>query len=192
MGHRLTRLYTGTGDTGTTQLADGRRVPKSHPLVVAMGEVDEINSALAVALSHPLPEAVRTALTGVQHRLFEIGAELAMPEYRGCDAGHVDQLEAAIDRINAELPPLKEFILPGGGQGAAACHLARAVCRRGERALVAAQEAGEELNAESVRFVNRLSDLLFAVARRATRDAGADEVQWDHQRPPAGGTGPEG
>lgn len=182
MGNRLTRLYTGTGDTGTTQLADGRRISKTHALVIAMGEIDEVNSALGVALSHPLPEAVREALTGVQHRLFEIGAELAMPEYLGCEAKHVDQLEAAIDRINDELPPLKEFILPGGGPGAAACHMARAVCRRGERALVAAGEAGETVNAESVRFVNRLSDLLFAVARRATRDAGVSEVQWDHDR----------
>ncbi len=177
MGHRLSRICTRTGDDGTTGLGDGGRVPKDHPRIVALGEVDELNSVLGLALAEPLPEPVRQVLREVQQRLFDLGGELAVPGRRVLDGDDVTALEAALDRLNTELPPLEEFILPGGGRAAAACHLARAVCRRAERALVAlAREA--ELNPDALRYLNRLSDLLFVCARAAARAAGEPETLW--------------
>ncbi len=161
MGHRLTKIYTRTGDDGTTGLADGQRIDKCDARVEAFGAVDETNSTLGAVLAEPLLSAdVRACLTRVQHELFDLGAELAMPGYVQIQAEHVRQLENDLDRLNATLPPLKEFILPGGNRAAAACHLARAVCRRTERRAWAAAK-GVAVNPELLRYLNRLSDLLF-------------------------------
>ena len=134
MGHRLSKIYTRTGDQGTTGLGDGTRVEKTHARIEAYGTVDEANSALGVVLAVPgLPADVRDALTKIQHELFDLGGELAVPGYRTINDTHIDRLEEVLDRFNDPLPPLKEFILPGGGPAAAACHLARAITRRAER-----------------------------------------------------------
>lgn len=182
MGHRLSRIYTRTGDDGTTGLADGGRLPKSHPRIEAFGAVDETNSAIGLVLSEGTEhERLAAALTRIQHELFEAGAELSLPDYRGIVDAHVAQLEADIDALNADLPKLEEFILPGGSRAAAACHLARAVCRRAEREawrLAADQPVGTAL----LRYLNRLSDFLFVAARTLAREHGGAEVLWNHER----------
>ena len=180
MGNRLSRIYTRTGDDGTTGLADGSRLSKDSPRVATMGDLDELNAGLGVVLAHPLPDAVRETLTDAQHALFDIGAEMAMPSATIIDGSRVEALEAALDAVNADLPPLREFILPGGGAGAGAAHVARAVCRRAERALVALAR-DEPVNETSRRYVNRLSDYLFVAARILAR-AGSGEVYWKHER----------
>jgi cob(I)alamin adenosyltransferase len=177
MGKRLTRIYTRTGDDGTTGLADGSRVPKDAPRVEALGDVDELNSVLGLLLAEALPDALGAALEGVQHDLFDLGAELAVPGGSFLDGARVPELERWLDRLNGELPPLEEFILPGGGRAAALCHQARAVCRRAERRLIAL--AREEAVSENARhYLNRLSDLLFVAARILAREAGGREVLW--------------
>ena len=180
MGNRLSRIYTRTGDDGTTGLADGSRLAKDSRRVAAMGDLDELNANLGVVLAHPLPAPVRETLTDAQHTLFDVGAELAMPPASIVGDARVEALEAALDALNADLPPLKEFILPGGGGGACAAHVARAVCRRAERGLVALA-ADEPVNEASRRYVNRLSDYLFVAARVLAR-AGSGEVYWRHER----------
>lgn len=180
VGNRLSRIYTRTGDDGTTGLADGRCLPKDSPRVASMGDLDELNANLGVVLATPIPDAVRETLVDAQHALFDIGAELAMPAASIIDDARVEALEAALDALNADLPPLKEFILPGGGTGAGAAHVARAVCRRAERRLVALAR-DEEVNEASRRYVNRLSDYLFVAARVLAR-AGSGEVYWRHDR----------
>jgi cob(I)alamin adenosyltransferase len=178
MGHRLSKIYTRTGDDGTTGLAGGTRVAKHDLRIEAFGAVDETSSALALVLAEPsVPEGIRCLLLRVQNDLFEVGAELSMPEYVGVDAGCVTALEQALDELNEELPPLKEFVLPGGGRAAAACHLARTICRRAERTAWALAER-EAVGGELLRYLNRLSDLLFVAARVLTRADGADEVLW--------------
>jgi cob(I)alamin adenosyltransferase len=177
----LTKIYTRTGDDGSTGLTDGSRVPKDGLRVEAMGEVDETNSTLALVLACPLPAAVREALLEVQHDLFDAGAELSMPGETVLAPERVAWLESTLDGFNEALPPLKEFILPGGGQGAAACHLARAVCRRTERRLTALA-AAEPLGAPLRAYINRLSDLLFVLARVIARQAGEGEVYWRSRR----------
>ena len=180
MGNRLSRIYTRTGDDGTTGLADGSRLPKDSPRVASMGDLDELNANLGVVLAHPLPEIIRETLVDAQHALFDIGAELAMPGASIIDDARVEALEDALDTLNADLPPLREFILPGGGAGAGAAHVARAVCRRAERTLVALAR-GEPVNESSRRYVNRLSDYLFVAARILAR-ACSGEVYWKHER----------
>ena len=180
MGNRLSRIYTRTGDDGTTGLADGTRLAKDAPRVASMGDLDELNAHLGVVLANPLPEAIRDTLVDAQHTLFDVGAELAMPSAAIVDDARVAALEAALDALNADLPPLKEFILPGGGAAAAAVHVARAVCRRAERRLVALARE-EPSNEASRRYVNRLSDYLFVAARVLAR-AEAGEVCWRHER----------
>ena len=180
MGHRLSRIYTRTGDDGTTGLAGGGRLAKDAPRVASMGDLDELNANLGVVLVHPLPDAIRETLVDAQHALFDIGAELAMPGASIVGDARVEALEAALDVLNADLPPLREFILPGGGAGACAMHVARAVCRRAERGLVGLGR-DEPVNAASRRYVNRLSDYLFVAARVLAR-AGAGEVYWKHER----------
>lgn len=181
MGHRLSKIYTRTGDDGTTGLADGRRVAKIDARIEACGTVDETNSALALILAEEeLPVPVRTLLTRVQNELFELGAELTLPDYTGIGTAEVAQLEGDLDELNAALPPLKDFILPGGGRAAAACHLARAVCRRAERCTW--RLAGEaSVNTELLRYLNRLSDLLFVVARVLARAHAGSEVLWQRR-----------
>ena len=178
MGHRLSKIYTRTGDDGTTGLGDGSRVPKTHARFEAYGTVDEANSAIGVILAVPnLPPAVAEALTQIQHELFDLGGELAVPGYRAIQDSHIDQLEQCLDRFNEPLPPLKEFILPGGGPAAAACHVARAITRRAERNAWALAQS-ETVAPEVTRYLNRLSDLLFVVARVLARHENGQEVLW--------------
>ncbi len=177
MANRLTRIYTRTGDDGSTGLGDGTRTSKHHLRIEALGEVDELNSTLGMLLAETLPEEVRVLLTGIQHDLFDLGAELCIPGHRAIPPGRVGALEQSIDRYNAQLSPLKEFILPGGAPGAARCHLARTVCRRAERKLVALHHQ-ETLASETLHYLNRLSDLLFVLARILNKEAGVPDVLW--------------
>jgi cob(I)alamin adenosyltransferase len=180
MGHRLSKIYTRTGDRGTTGLGDGRRVDKDDVRVEAIGAVDELNSALGVLLADALPEAVRDCLTQVQHSLFDLGGELSIPGHTMLTPAHATRLEQALDAFNADLPPLKEFILPGGNSAAAACHLARAICRRAERRTFTLAR-GESVNEAALIYLNRLSDLLFVIARVLARLNGGSEVLWQRQ-----------
>jgi cob(I)alamin adenosyltransferase len=177
MGHRLSKIYTRTGDSGTTGLGDGTRVDKDNLRVEAYGTVDELNSVVGMVLAYDLPRAVRDCLTTVQHRLFDLGGELSVPGYEALRADHVTGLEALVDDFNAELPPLKEFILPAGGHATSACHLARAVCRRAERCVVRLMRH-ESINPNSLAYLNRLSDLLFVIARTLARHENGEEVLW--------------
>jgi cob(I)alamin adenosyltransferase len=185
MGNRLTRIATRTGDDGTTGLADGARVSKSDRRVAAMGDVDELNSQLGVLLCEPLPDEVRTLLRHIQHQLFNLGGELSLPGQTLLKAEEVAALDAALEQHNAALPPLAEFILPGGTRSAALAHVARTVARRAERALVALGEA-DTVNPAPRQYLNRLSDLLFVLARvlnRANLDGrGGDDVYWRSPR----------
>jgi cob(I)alamin adenosyltransferase len=183
MGHRLSKIYTKTGDDGTTGLGDGSRVDKDCPRVEAYGAVDEANSAIGMVLAYDIvPDDVRRCLTEVQHDLFELGGELSVPGYEAVQATFVDRLEQDLDAFNAALPPLKEFILPGGGQAAAACHLARAIVRRAERR-VRSLAKEESVRDDTQRYLNRLSDLLFVIARVLCRAESGQEVLWDRKRP---------
>jgi cob(I)alamin adenosyltransferase len=181
MGHRLSKIVTRTGDAGTTGLGDGTRVAKDSARIEAIGEVDELNSMLGVLLAEVLPGAVADCLTEVQHDLFDLGGELSIPGYTAVREAHVDRMEEAIGRFNADLAPLKEFILPGGTRAASFAHAARTVCRRAERALV--HLGASTTVSEPVRkYVNRLSDLLFVLARVLNRDAGRADVLWRKDR----------
>ena len=184
MGHRLSRIVTRTGDAGTTGLGDGTRVAKDSARIVAIGEVDELNSTLGLLLAEDLPAALRDDLVAIQHDLFDLGGELSIPGHSALGDAHVARLEAAVERCNAPLPPLKEFILPGGTRAAALAHVARTVCRRAERSLVylaATSPVGDPAR----RYLNRLSDLLFVLARSLNREAGRHDVLWRRDR---GGT----
>ena len=181
MGNRLSRIYTRTGDDGTTGLADGSRVAKASARVEAYGTVDELNAALGLVLSAAIPAPVRDTLTRIQHELFNLGGELATPGAAMVETGAVTRLEQELDAFNAALPPLKEFILPGGGQAAAACHLARTVARRAERRL-SALATEESINPVSLHYLNRLSDLLFVLCRVLTRAASGEEILWESTR----------
>lgn len=182
MGNRLSKIYTRTGDQGTTGLGDGTRVPKTHPRIEAHGAIDEANSAIGVVLAVPgLPEPVQRLLTRIQHELFDLGSELAVPGYRAMTQQQVDALETALDALNADLPPLKEFILPSGGPATAHCHLARTIVRRAERTVWKVAES-EELAPEVPRYLNRLSDLLFVIARVLVRHERGAEVMWASKR----------
>jgi len=182
MGNRLSKIYTRTGDDGTTGLGDGSRVDKDSLRVDAFGTVDEANSAIGVVLAHDsVTDPIRRCLTEVQHDLFELGGELCIPGHTAIQAEFVDRLERDLDTFNAELPPLKDFILPGGGPAAAACHLARTVTRRAERRTITLKKH-EDVRDELVRYLNRLSDLLFVVARCLSRIENGEEVLWDRSR----------
>jgi cob(I)alamin adenosyltransferase len=178
MGHRLSKIYTRTGDDGTTGLANGDRVDKADPRVEAFGNVDETNSALGLLLAeNDVPPGIRSSLARIQHELFDVGAELSLPGYRQITAEHVGRLERDLDQLNAELPPLEEFVLPGGTRAAATCHLARTICRRAERSAWSASKVAA-LNPELLRYLNRLSDLLFVMARCLARQTGDRETLW--------------
>jgi len=182
MGNRLSRIYTRTGDDGTTGLGDGSRAPKDSARVEAYGTVDELNSSIGVLLAIPeLPEAVAQCLTEVQHELFDLGGELCIPGHRVITAAQVTRLEKTLDDLNDTLPPLREFILPGGGPAAAACHLARSVARRAERRVWTLAKAAS-VSPEVTKYLNRLSDLLFVVARVLARHERGVEVLWRHDR----------
>ena len=180
MGHRLSKIVTRTGDAGSTGLGDGTRVSKDSARIDAIGAVDELNSTLGVLLAEKLPEPIAGCLVEVQHDLFDLGGELSIPGYEAVRDVQVLRLEDALERFNADLTPLKEFILPGGTRSASLAHVARTVCRRAERALVHLGAA--EPVRECVRkYLNRLSDLLFVIARVLNRAGGAD-VLWRKDR----------
>lgn len=178
MGNRLSRIYTRTGDSGTTGLGDGSRIDKEHIRIEAYGTVDEANSAIGVVLSVPgIPAEIGTCLTTVQHELFDLGGELCIPGHRIITEACIARLEDNLDALNEPLPPLKDFILPGGGPGAAACHLARTIVRRAERRVWELSRV-EVVAYEVPRYLNRLSDLLFVVARVLARHESGAEVVW--------------
>jgi cob(I)alamin adenosyltransferase len=182
MGNRLTKIYTRTGDDGSTGLGDGTRAPKECPRVEAYGTVDEANSAIGVVLAiATLPAALNQCLTEVQHDLFDLGGELCIPGHRIITDAYVERLEAELDGFNENLPPLKDFILPGGGPAAAACHVARAVCRRAERRCWALARV-EEVSPGALKYLNRLSDLLFVIARVLARHEQGSETIWRRTR----------
>jgi cob(I)alamin adenosyltransferase len=182
MGNRLSKIYTRTGDDGTTGLGDGSRVDKDSLRVEAYGTVDEANSAIGCVLAcESVTGSIRSCLTDVQHDLFELGGELCIPGHAAVQTEFIDRLENELDAINAGLPPLKDFILPGGGQAAAACHLARAIVRRAERR-VSTLKKKEAVRDEVLHYLNRLSDLLFVFARQLARDENGQEIIWDRSR----------
>ena len=181
MGHRLSRIYTRTGDHGSTGLGDGSRVPKDGPRVGVLGDIDETNAALGLVLAQSLPDDVHDALVRIQHQLFDLGGELCIPGHAAITADDVTWLEQRLDEWNDAMPPLKEFILPGGGLAASHCHLARTICRRAERAAVALSRQ-EQVRPEALAFLNRLSDLLFVLCRVLARASDEGEVLWRHER----------
>ncbi len=181
MGNRLSRIYTRTGDDGSTGLGDGSRVGKDSARVAAYGTVDEANSCIGLLLAAQPPQDIHALLTTVQHQLFDLGGELCIPGHAAITAADVDALERQLDHYNADLPALKDFILPGGGEAAARCHVARTVVRRAERETVALARL-EPVRPEAVRYLNRLSDLLFVLARVLARASGHGEVLWKHER----------
>ncbi len=182
MGKRLSKIYTRTGDDGTTGLGDGTRTAKDSPRVEAYGTVDEANSAIGVVLSHDsLPDSVRSSLTDVQHDLFELGGELCIPGHSAITAAMIDRLERQLDDHNRDLPALDDFILPGGSPAAASCHLARTIVRRAERRTKTLADS-ETVRSEVLRYLNRLSDLLFVYSRVLARMEGGKEVLWNRDR----------
>jgi cob(I)alamin adenosyltransferase len=182
MGNRLSKIYTRTGDDGSTGLGDGSRVPKDSARVAAYGTVDELNCTVGMVLaSEGVDAAVREALTQVQHDLFDLGGELCIPGMAMIGDADINRLENVLDGFNEPLPPLKDFILPGGGMAAACCHLARTVCRRAEREVIALARV-ETVRPQAQRYLNRLSDLLFVIARVLARAGGHGEVLWQHER----------
>lgn len=187
MGYRLSKIYTRTGDGGTTGLGDGSRVSKDSLRVHALGEVDEVNSLIGLLLVEELPPAPRTLLTEVQHDLFDLGGELSIPGMSLLDDDQVDRLERELDLMNESLEPLQDFILPGGARTAAFAHQARAVCRRAERTVVGLA-ALETVREAPCRYLNRLSDLLFVLARYLNRTAGRGDVLWQKGRNTSGVT----
>ena len=181
MGNRLSKIYKRTGDDGTTGLGDGSRVAKDSARVSAYGTVDELNSAIGIVLADNVPERIREVLTQAQHDLFDLGGELCIPGMAMVDDADVTRLESMLDAFNETLPPLKDFILPGGGMPAAHCHLARTICRRAEREVITLSRS-EDVRGEAIRYLNRLSDLLFVLARVLARESGHGEVLWQHER----------
>lgn len=181
MGNRLSRIYTRTGDDGSTGLGDGSRTAKDSLRVTAYGTVDEANSCIGLLLANAVPDDIRDLLTSIQHQLFDLGGELCIPGHSAIDDADVERLEQRLDHYNDALPPLKDFILPGGGEAAARCHIARTVVRRAERETVALAR-DEDVRPQVVRYLNRLSDLLFVLARVLARDSGHGEVLWQHER----------
>jgi cob(I)alamin adenosyltransferase len=181
MGNRLSKIYTRTGDDGTTGLGNGERAAKNDTRVEAYGTVDELNSTIGMVLATAVSAEITECLEQVQQDLFDLGGELCIPDTEVIDADRVARLEQQLDQLNADLPPLKEFILPGGGAAAAACHLARAVCRRAERRTCSLAD-NSPVNTHTLQYLNRLSDLLFVIARVMSRHAGADEVLWQSSK----------
>jgi cob(I)alamin adenosyltransferase len=181
MGNRLSKIYTKTGDDGSTGLGDGTRVSKDSARVIAYGTVDEANSAIGLILAGDIPQSVREILVSVQHHMFDLGGELCIPGHAAIFDADIERLEKTLDGFNADLPPLKDFILPGGDLAAAHCHLARTICRRAEREVVTLSHH-DAVRPEAIRYLNRLSDLLFVIARVLARASGHGEVLWTHDR----------
>lgn len=181
MGHRLSKIYTRTGDDGTTGLGDGSRVEKDGQRVTAYGTVDELNSVIGMVRAHIEGTPIDATLGEIQHHLFDLGGELCIPGHKAISEKHVEWLESSLDGFNDDLPMLKDFILPAGGHAAATCHLARTVCRRAEREVVTLAR-NEEVFADGQKYLNRLSDLLFVLARVISRMDGGQEVLWEKNR----------
>ncbi|WP_298581072.1 cob(I)yrinic acid a,c-diamide adenosyltransferase [uncultured Luteimonas sp.] len=181
MGNRLSKIYTRTGDDGTTGLGDGSRIAKDADRVRTYGTVDEANSAIGLLLAAQLPNDVRDLLVSVQHQLFDLGGELCIPGHAAITDADIARLEERLDHYNEPLPPLKDFILPGGGEAAARCHVARTVVRRAEREAVTLSRQ-EAVRPQAIGYLNRLSDLLFVLARVLARADGHGEVIWRHER----------
>ena len=179
MANRLSKIYTRTGDDGTTGLGDGTRVAKDSLRVDAMGDVDELNSVIGLMLTETVPDILVDTLTQIQHDLFNLGGEICIPDYVILNQANIENLEEAIDTLNDALEPLKEFILPGGTKAAAYCHLARTVCRRAERKLITLAR-DEKVTAVSLKYLNRLSDLLFVLCRIINKEAGVPDVLWQN------------
>lgn len=179
MANRLSKIYTRTGDNGTTGLGDGTRVAKDSLRVDAMGDVDELNSVIGVLITEGVPDILTDLLTQIQHDLFNLGGEICIPDYVILQQANIDHLEEAIDTLNDDLLPLKEFILPGGTKSAAFCHLARTVCRRAERKLITLAR-DEKVTEISLKYLNRLSDLLFVLCRTINKEAGISDVLWNN------------
>lgn len=180
MANRLSKIYTRTGDNGTTGLGDGSRVNKDSLRVEAMGHVDELNAVIGILLTEPLSETIAATLTRVQHDLFDLGGEICIPGFEMVKAERIQALEQTLDQLNEQLQPLKEFILPGGSRAAAYCHLARTVCRRAERQLTRLSRE-EAVTPVSLQYLNRLSDLLFVMCRILNKDAGKADVLWKNE-----------
>ncbi|GMQ86950.1 MAG: cob(I)yrinic acid a,c-diamide adenosyltransferase [Gammaproteobacteria bacterium] len=181
MEHRLSKIYTRTGDKGTTGLGDGTRTDKDSLRVEAYGTVDELNSMIGLLASHDLPDVIASELLEIEHDLFDLGGELSIPGHSVVTDKQVERLEQCLDSLNADLEPLKEFILPGGSADAAICHLARTVCRRAERRVVSLARK-ENPNAVCLRYLNRLSDLLFVMARTLNHASGRKDILWQRER----------
>jgi len=181
MGHRLSKIYTRTGDKGDTGLGDGARIAKDSLRIEAIGTADELNCAIGMILAHPLPDEVKTCLEGIQHDLFDLGSELCVPNYSKLSIDYTTRLEETLDDFNTDLPMLKEFILPAGGKATSACHLARAICRRAERRVISLNR-DEVLSPHVISYLNRLSDLLFVIARVLARHENGSEVLWQPGR----------
>jgi len=181
MGHRLSKIATRTGDAGETGLGDGRRVAKDNARVAALGDIDELNSAIGVLLAAGVPQEPHEALQAIQQDLLDLGGEISIPGHVLLPEERISRLEQWLEAWNGTLPPLKEFILPGGSPAAAAAHMARTICRRAERSLVTLGRA-ETVGVPARKYLNRLSDLLFVLARVLNRDAGGNDVQWRHDR----------
>ncbi len=177
MGNRLSKIYTRTGDDGTTGLGDGSRVAKDSDRVEAFGTIDELNSIIGMIVSHEIPDTISSLLSRLQHELFDMGGELCIPGHSVITDEHVTQLESDLDKLNEVLPALKEFILPAGGKATSCCHLARTVCRRAERVIVRVART-EQISSALRAYVNRLSDLLFVLARTLARYENGQEVLW--------------
>ena len=183
MAHRLSRIYTRTGDSGTTGLADGQRISKDDIKIKVYGDLDELNSHLGAVLSFELPAKAEACLSEIQHLLFDLGGDLCIPKRRSLTLEHIAWLERWIDYFLVDLPRLQEFILPGGNRAAATCHVARSVCRRAERTLASLAQSEPTADPVSLAFVNRLSDFLFVMARVLARHQGGQEVLWRPRRP---------
>ena len=177
MGNRLSKIYTRTGDKGNTGLGDGSRVDKDHIRIEAIGTVDELNSIIGMVLAYDIPKEISNSLNKVQHHLFDLGGELSIPGHIALDESYITYLETTLDSFNEDLPMLKEFILPAGGKATSACHLARTVCRRAERRVVTLAK-DESISPFSISYLNRLSDLLFVIARVLARNENGSEVLW--------------
>jgi cob(I)alamin adenosyltransferase len=187
MANRLSKITTRTGDSGTTGLGDGSRIHKSAARVEALGDVDELNSTLGVLLTVDMRAEHRALLTNIQNALFDLGGELSIPTWRAITEAHLLVLDNAIAELNEALPPLKEFILPGGSVPSAHCHVCRTVARRAERRVATLMSANEDVSPLALQYLNRLSDLLFVLARVLNRDAGVTDVCWKREPSPTAG-----
>lgn len=181
MGHRLSKIYTRTGDQGTTGLGDGSRVNKDDARIEAIGAVDELNAAIGLLATEDIPQKIHTLLIDIQHTLFDLGGELSIPGHNMVFEKHVTYLEQHLDELNDQLQPLKEFILPGGSKVAATCHLARSICRRAERRLFSLARSSE-VSSPASQYLNRLSDLLFVIARYLNKHSETAETLWQRDR----------